>query len=58
MRTWIERVDLKRDNFAGREHDGVLPVLDRVKQMIADGWDLSVRIDPNGKEVIVLGWRE
>jgi hypothetical protein len=52
MRTWIEHVSLS-DNFAGREGNS----LDRIKAMIADGWELTVLCVRGADYVLVLGWR-
>ena len=52
MRTWIERVPLG-PTFAGRAGND----LDRIKAMIADGWDLTVLIVKGERYVLVLGCR-
>ena len=57
MRSWIEQVSLNPRSFAGKTHDGVPPDLDRIKAMIADGWDLTVLTVKGERYVLVLGCR-
>jgi hypothetical protein len=62
VQTYIERVRLDQ-SFAGR-HDNSL---DRLKALVADGWELTVLIEYEASargrpkatgDVIALGWRE
>jgi hypothetical protein len=46
MRTWIERVEVDR-------YFGTI-VVDQVKAMQRNGWDMTVLIAPSQKEVVVL----